>query len=246
MPSSNSKTQSRGIALPSNLRERVSTHFRAKRDVVLRNTLWRAARGRDTLRILDLGGRPDYWRRVGYRFLEIIGAQIVLLNVREAEIATEDEDAPEGMFRWEVGDARALDYPDYTFDLCHSNSVIEHVGLWEDMASFAAETRRVAPSYYVQTPNFWFPVEPHFYAFPMNHWLPRPLRAKLMMTMNLATAGRADNIGHAHQMVDSARLLTAAQMQFLFPEADPHYMQARLLAKSLLAIYVSGETRPAY
>src|SRR3546814_10323990 len=69
--------------------------------------------------------------------------------------------------------------PYRSFDIAHSNSVIEHVITWDNMKNFARETRRVAAWHYVQTPYFWFPVDPHFYKLPFYHWLPRPLRAKL-------------------------------------------------------------------
>jgi hypothetical protein len=39
------------------------------------------------------------------------------------------------------------------------------------MAGPARETVQVGRSYYLQTPNFWFPLEPH-YGVPFIHWLP--------------------------------------------------------------------------
>jgi hypothetical protein len=35
------------------------------------------------------------------------------------------------------------------------NSVIEHLGRWDLMSKFAAQTQRVAPNSYVQAPAFW-------------------------------------------------------------------------------------------
>ena len=220
------------------LKQRLSTRFREARDVALREALSRAPRAGDSLRILDLGGRADYWRRVGYDFLEEIGARITLQNLHESEFVR-DGDAPRGMFDWAVGDACNLSHADNSFDFCHSNSVIEHVGLWPQMEAFAAETRRVAPSHYVQTPNFWFPVEPHFWAFPMNHWLPRPMRAGLMQHMKLATSGKARDTGAAYAYVDSARLLTRGQMRYLFPDSEISSERVAFLAKSLIATYIA-------
>jgi SAM-dependent methyltransferase len=60
------------------------------------------------------------------------------------------------------------------FDLVYCSSVIEHVPPARRPA-FAAELRRVGRGFYVQTPAFSFPIEPHA-LLPFAHWLPVPLR----------------------------------------------------------------------
>ena len=225
--------------MPKTVRDRLSDNFRTNRDERLRDTIRSLPRSNSTLSILDLGGRVNYWERLGYDFLLEHNVQISIQNLHESEIVR-DPTAPEGLFDFVVGNACSLDYDDNAFDFCHSNSVIEHVGLWRDMRDFATETRRVARSHYVQTPNFWFPIEPHFVSFPMNHWLPRPMRAGLMRRMKLATAGKAKDLGKAYDFVDSARLLTAGQMRFLFPESDIVYERLALLPKSIMAIHIDG------
>jgi ubiquinone/menaquinone biosynthesis C-methylase UbiE len=60
-----------------------------------------------------------------------------------------------------LGDARRTGYPDSCFDLAFSNSVIEHVGSEADAAAFAHEMQRIGRAFYCQTPNKWFPIEPH-------------------------------------------------------------------------------------
>ncbi len=222
------------------LKERLSAHFRAGRNHKLRAALKDAPRKDAKLHILDLGGRTAYWRGVGYDFLVDLNAHVTIQNLHESEYIP-DPAAPEDLFDWTANDACSLRYEDNAFDFCHSNSVIEHVGVWRHMEAFAHETRRVAPSHYVQTPNFWFPIEPHFWAFPMNHWLPRPIRAELMQRMKLATAGRADNIGLASSFVDSARLLTRGQMRFLFPDSILTSEKVAMLAKSWIATRIAGQ-----
>jgi hypothetical protein len=129
----------------------------------------RAARGR--LRILDVGGTSQYWRPYQAE-LRTLDAAITLLNLQQLD------DIRNENFRH--GSATDVPFPDGAFDLVHSNSVIEHVGPWLQMLKAAAEIRRLANAYYVQTPNFWFPVEPHFRA-PLLHFLPEQLRARLVM-----------------------------------------------------------------
>lgn len=67
-----------------------------------------------------------------------------------------------------------LPFGDGEFDLAYCNSVIEHVAP-ERRAAFAAELRRVARGWYVQTPAMSFPIEPHS-LLPGAHWLPRRAR----------------------------------------------------------------------
>ncbi|HEX3432844.1 MAG TPA: class I SAM-dependent methyltransferase [Solirubrobacteraceae bacterium] len=63
-----------------------------------------------------------------------------------------------------------LPFADGQFDLVYCSSVIEHVARARREA-FAAELRRVGRGWFVQTPAFSFPIEPHA-LLPFAHWLP--------------------------------------------------------------------------
>lgn len=72
-----------------------------------------------------------------------------------------------------LGDARALPFPDASFDYVVSNAVIEHVGGPEGARAMVSEARRVARRSAIHTtPYRWFPVETHT-QIPLLHWLPR-------------------------------------------------------------------------
>jgi SAM-dependent methyltransferase len=74
-----------------------------------------------------------------------------------------------------VADAtEGLPFADGEFDLAYSSSVIEHVPR-ERRAAFAQELRRVARGWFVQTPAWSFPIEPHS-LLPAAHWLPASVR----------------------------------------------------------------------
>ena len=223
------------------IRQSISERFRRNRDIRLRALIAACPRRGEKLEILDLGGRSEYWRRVGYDFLAQKGVRITLVNLHQSEIV-EDPDAPEGLIHWMTGDARDLSFEDRSFDLCHSNSVIEHVGDWPDIDAFAAETRRVAASYYVQTPNYWFPVDPHFPALPAIHWLPRSWRAWFMQHLPLAWSGKARDKAEAYRFVDGVRLLTLPQFRRLFPESTIVTERFVLLAKSLIATHIAAQS----
>jgi SAM-dependent methyltransferase len=68
-----------------------------------------------------------------------------------------------------------LPFADGEFDLAYCSSVIEHVAPAQRPA-FARELRRVARGWYVQTPAFSFPIEPHA-LLPFAHWLPPGMRS---------------------------------------------------------------------
>jgi hypothetical protein len=188
-----------------------------------------AARGKGC-RILDLGGRALYWNSLFERdFLERSGVKVTLVNLEPIE---HDGDP---MFEAVQGDATRLYYPDNAFDLVHSNSVVEHVGDWARMEAFARETRRLGPSYYVQTPNFGFPIEPHF-SSAFFHWTSEQARARALMRRRHGFCGPAADMGDAMRMVQHARLLGRRQFRFLFPDA--RYPDERILGltKSLVAV----------
>lgn len=213
----------------------LSSQFRARRDVLLRDFIVACRRGVDgPFRILDVGGTADYWRRVGFDFIEANDLRITCVNLTETEFG---EPVPiAARFDFHQGDARDLPYPDNAFDFVHSNSVVEHVGRFADMAAYAREIRRLAPAYYVQTPYFWFPVDPHFYRMPFYHWLPTSLRLKLVRRFKLGWARPVSDIAHGMRIVESAVLLDRTRFRALFPDAELRYERLAGLPKSLLAL----------
>ena len=71
---------------------------------------------------------------------------------------------------------RPLPFADGAFDLAYSNSLVEHLAP-ADRQAFAAELRRVARGWWVQTPAYGFPIEPHA-LLPFAHWLPVGVRRR--------------------------------------------------------------------
>jgi len=181
--------------------------------------------------ILDIGGTKSYWNILPADTLESNNVIIYLLNIPGANIPS-DEDR----FKYIVGDGCNLsDYDDNSFDLVHSNSVIEHVGDWSRMVMFSNEVRRLAKIYYLQTPNYWFLVEPHCMT-PFFHWLPKPLRVSLVMRFTLGNWKRRNSVDSAMKAVESARLLDYKMFKELFYDAELSTEKMFLLTKSLIAI----------
>jgi hypothetical protein len=219
------------------VRTRLSNFFRNRRALAIRDLISELGKTRNRIEILDIGGRVQYWDQIGRPFLRRHNVTVTLLNLHVSEFFRSE---PDGVFNFVIGDACQLDFRDRQFDLAHSNSVIEHVGSWQNMKAFAAEIRRIANCYYVQTPYFWFPVDPHFYAFPMFHWLPRPTRARLLNSLPLATAGKIKGVDKSFEAVDGSRLLDSRQFRFLFPDARISFERFFGLPKSMIAIRYDG------
>lgn len=224
-----------GLADARDLRS-LSTKFRARRDVLLRDfILQRRGAVAGPFRILDLGGTADYWRRVGFDWLEANDIDITCVNHIATEFGASEREAVR--LRCIVADARAMTgHAADSFDFVHSNSVIEHVGRWSDMRAFANECRRLAPAYYVQTPYFWFPVDPHFYRVPMFHWLPESLRLKLLRRIKIGWSPPQHDIDRAMSLVESSILLDHSQFADLYPDAEIRFERIALLPKSLIAL----------
>ena len=98
-----------------------------------------------------------------------------------------------------------LPFADREFDLAYCNSVIEHVPPARRRA-FAAELRRVARGWYVQTPARSFPIEPHS-LLPGAQWLPVALRRKYW---RLGAMGAWEEVA----------LLSRAEFEALFGAAE--------------------------
>lgn len=217
------------------LLDRLSDRFRRSRAVLLAALIARRASlapGK-TLRIADLGGSYDYWRLIGFDLLEQHDAEVTCINLTKFEL---HETSRHPRIKTDIGDVRNLaNYNDNSFDIVHSNSVVEHVGLWADMESFAREVLRLAPAHFVQTPYAWFPIDPHFPRLPFFHMLPLSTRLMLVRRFRIGRAGPARNVAHAMQILESSVLLDRTRFRTLFADSD-HRFEWLVFPKSMIAI----------
>jgi SAM-dependent methyltransferase len=114
-----------------------------------------------------------------------------------------------------------LPFADGEFDLAYSSSLVEHLPP-AARPVFAAEVRRVARGWYVQTPAFSFPLEPHA-LLPFAHWLPPTLRRPYW---RLGVAGDWEDVALLHR----------AELAALFPGGTVHAERMLGLAKSWISV----------
>src|SRR4030095_2171936 len=160
------------------------------------------------LKILDAGVTESCWIQMGFTDPE--DAEITILNIEEIKTSRPN-------FKFIQGDATDLGkFKDGEFDIVFSNSVIEHVGDPANMKKMAEEISRVGRSYFVQTPNYYFPIEPHF-LFPFFQFFPKSLQVFLVNNFKLGWFEKMGSNEAALEVIDSVHLLKLRELTKLFP-----------------------------
>jgi SAM-dependent methyltransferase len=172
-------------------------------------------------RILDVGGDGFNWGLVDVR------PRVTVLNVEPPT-----EPLPDGM-DCVIGDGCALPFADQSFDIVYSNSVIEHLGTRARQERFAREVQRVGRTYYVQTPNRWFPFEPHLIT-PFVHYLPHRWQRAVYPYTVWGLVFRP-TVAEMDANYEQIRLLGRREFASLFPDAALHTERVAALAKSFVA-----------
>jgi hypothetical protein len=155
--------------------------------------------------ILDLGGTAFNWLLIGYKH------KVTLLNLTTPNQLTEANN-----ISFVIGDATDLQYKNGEYDICFSNSVIEHVGSIEKQKMFAYEACRVGKRIWIQTPAKSFFFEPH-YITPFIHWLPKDYQKKLLRNFSIWGLITRPSQEYVDEFVDQTRLLTLKEVIDLFP-----------------------------
>jgi ubiquinone/menaquinone biosynthesis C-methylase UbiE len=163
------------------------------------------------LSIIDIGGTPQFWERCGWADVDDI--HITIVNLKSSECKHSNIEI-------KIGDATNLaDYSDRSFDIAFSNSAIEHLFTPENQAAMAREVKRVGRAYWVQTPNYWFPIEPHF-QFLGWQWLPTAVRVAIVRRYACGRRGPYPDLEQARKNVKEIRLMTRRELSQLFPNAS--------------------------
>lgn len=180
------------------------------------------------INILDVGGTERFWQKM--QFPNSSDIHITILNQKHQEITSEN-------FTFSEGDARNMgEFDEDSFDVVFSNSVIEHVGSYQDQKRMADEIIRVSNRYFVQTPNRYFPIEPHF-LIPFFQFFPITVRGRLLNNFDLGWRKRVPELDEAIETVYSIQLLSKRGFLNLFPGAQLYEEKLFGLTKSFVVYF---------
>jgi len=174
-------------------------------------------------RLLDVGGSDDWnWGDWPAGAPRVTVLNLELPDVRVSGVEYLQADACDMSM-----------FSDQSFDVVFCNSVIEHVTEWERQKAMAAEIRRVGRSYWVQTPNRHFPIEPHM-LFPFFQYLPLSCRRLIAIYWPFSF----EKLRHGDPVRDAVgvRLMNRGEVRECFPDATLQAERFLGLAKSWIAI----------
>jgi Methyltransferase domain len=125
-----------------------------------------------------------------------------------------------------VFDGCALPFADRSFDIVYSNAVLEHLPCYELVQRFAAEVQRVGKGWFITTPNFWYPFDPHYH-LPFVQFLPQATQRRLAIRLGKTP-------------YDHLHLLTAKQLRKLFPAGEVMGCRVTFYSETLIAYRASS------
>jgi SAM-dependent methyltransferase len=126
-----------------------------------------------------------------------------------------------------------------SYDIVFSNSVIEHVGNFQMQNKIAKEVMRVGKAIYIQTPNYWFPFEPHTLTIGYQ-FLPLKIRIFLIQNFDQGWTGKFKDKEKAKEAANNVHLLSKSDLKELFPNSIIKKKYFMFLVKSFILIQTSG------
>ncbi len=182
-----------------------SQNFREQRNnlfIKLTNALPRP------LKIVDIGGTVEFWQKT--KLYNNSDYQITLINL--------DKQIGKNNLNCHKADGCNLKiFKENQFDITFSNSTIEHLNCWQKQIKMAKEIRRVGKFYFIQTPNYYFPIEPHFH-LPFFQFIPDSIKKSVIRNSSLEGRGETRNENEIEKNINSINLLTRRKLRKLFPE----------------------------
>lgn len=212
----------------------VAYRMRLKRVIMFIEFIHSITTKEKVVEILDLGGTVKFWETFDLAFfLNSKSISITILNLTQIESQYSN-------IQTILGDACNLaKFKDKSIDIIFSNSVIEHVGNYDRQKKMTSEIRRVGKNYFVQTPNYYFPIEPHYRLF-FFQFLPKILQV-FLLTHFKVEGGKRFSKEQAINSLKCIRLLKYKELRLLFPESIIHCERIFGLIKSFIVTYSNNK-----
>ena len=172
--------------------------------------------------ILDIGGKINFWENRD--LAGNLNYEITIVNI-------EKEKSNYQNINFEIGNATNLSqFANKSFDIVHSNSVIEHLYNFNNQSKMASEIIRVGQKHIVQTPNKYFFLEPH-YLLPFFQFFPDKLKY-LILTKTKLSRLKKWNKKFASRYIEEIRLINLKEMKVLFPNSKIYFEKFMGMNKS--------------
>lgn len=209
----------------------IGTRFRKRRFRYFHEKLKNLER---PIKIIDLGGTVNFWVNENYHTRNDVEITIVNLQV---------EGPGYHSIKLIEGDACNLhQFADSEFDVAFSNSVIEHLFTLAKQQKMASEAMRVARYYFIQTPNKYFPIEPHF-KFPFFQFLPDAIKLFLQTKTSIINGVKYKK-EYAEKIIQEIRLLSLVELNNLFPNSNLYTERFFGFSKSFIVHNIPDIPKP--
>ncbi len=180
-------------------------------------------------RVLDVGASGEVFLQYSLEDVYPFPERIVAGGYEPSEIVSARRHYPQPQYV--LFDGCALPFPDQSFDLVFSNAVIEHILGPGRQEAFAKEIMRVGKSWFVTTPNYWYPFESHHH-LPFFQFLPRPVQMHYNRWLGThIPKGTVQELG----------LLSARQLHRLFPTSEIARVRVTFWPETLVAYHLHPE-----
>lgn len=177
-------------------------------------------------RVLDIGASGEVFLRYTFEDIYPHPERIIAGGYALNEVASARHYYPQPNYA--VFDGCALPFPDKSFDLVFSNAVIEHILGPGRQQRFAQEVMRVGKSWFVTTPNYWFPFESHYH-LPFIQFMPVGVQREYNRLLGShIPKGTTQELG----------LLSARQLQRLFPGSGIAKVRVTFWPETLAAYHI--------
>jgi hypothetical protein len=184
-------------------------------------------------RVLDVGASGDVFLRYTFEDVYPYPERIIAGGRDAREVSSARRFYPRPTYT--VFDGCQLPFADRSFDLVFSNAVIEHILGKDRQQRFAGEVMRVGKSWFVTTPNYWYPFESHYH-LPFIQFFPATIERRYN-----ALLGSHIPKGQIQEL----SLLSARKLRRLFPTSTIARVRVTFWPETLVAYHLDPARRSA-